>query len=247
MPLRRGILISTLKEQDAPDFSSIQAETYWMLKRETEVLDKVRSGITHIMVEEYQDTDCAYCGLMYRMFTFEPFASKLDTDLSKGAADVRTVRNLSQFMQVLRKYENDKGISVLSPGNHNKLSEGAKEIDNAAESLFNFHLRYLYEGGMGEFEDESDYAPSGCVSFLTIHRAKGMEFPISISNADRSRTKQTRCISTSGENTTLHFRGLRTCRYLHAQKNTPANIRALTKSSKMRTTLSRTWKIRALA
>ncbi|MGC3713723.1 3'-5' exonuclease, partial [Enterococcus faecalis] len=28
------------------------------------------------------------------------------------------------------------------------------------------------------YQDESEYAPSGCVSFLTIHQSKGMEFPI---------------------------------------------------------------------
>ncbi|MCL0184788.1 hypothetical protein M2T59_31730, partial [Klebsiella pneumoniae] len=29
-----------------------------------------------------------------------------------------------------------------------------------------------------EYEDDSEYAPSGCVSFMTIHQSKGMEFPI---------------------------------------------------------------------
>lgn len=33
-------------------------------------------------------------------------------------------------------------------------------------------------GGISEYEDDSEYAPGGCVSFLTIHQAKGMEFPI---------------------------------------------------------------------
>lgn len=38
----------------------------------------------------------------------------------------------------------------------------------------------LLDGGIGEYEDDSEYAPSGCVSFLTIHQSKGMEFPIVI-------------------------------------------------------------------
>jgi DNA helicase-2/ATP-dependent DNA helicase PcrA len=34
------------------------------------------------------------------------------------------------------------------------------------------------DGGIDEYEDESEYAPSGCVSFLTIHQSKGLEFPV---------------------------------------------------------------------
>ena len=35
----------------------------------------------------------------------------------------------------------------------------------------------MIEDGIGEYEDESEYAPSGCVSFMTIHQSKGLEFP----------------------------------------------------------------------
>ena len=33
---------------------------------------------------------------------------------------------------------------------------------------------------MGEFEDFDETLPSGCVSFMTIHQSKGLEFPITI-------------------------------------------------------------------
>lgn len=46
--------------------------------------------------------------------------------------------------------------------------------------LFNGYMRFLHDGGIEEFEDPADYAPSGCVSFMTIHQAKGLEFPIVI-------------------------------------------------------------------
>ncbi|MCB0053425.1 MAG: hypothetical protein KDE24_28220, partial [Caldilinea sp.] len=35
-------------------------------------------------------------------------------------------------------------------------------------------------GGIDEYQDDAEYAPSGCVSFLTIHQSKGMEFPVVI-------------------------------------------------------------------
>jgi superfamily I DNA/RNA helicase len=44
--------------------------------------------------------------------------------------------------------------------------------------LFNRFLRFLIDGGIGEYEDESEFAPSGSVSFLTIHQSKGLEFPV---------------------------------------------------------------------
>ncbi len=57
--------------------------------------------------------------------------------------------------------------------------------------LFNLYFRFLYNGGIDEYEDDSEYAPSGCVSFLTIHQSKGMEFPVvvvgSLGNLPRSR------------------------------------------------------------
>ena len=51
-------------------------------------------------------------------------------------------------------------------------------IDTQTEWFFNSYLRFLYDGGISEYEDDAEYAPSGCVSFLTIHQSKGMEFPI---------------------------------------------------------------------
>jgi DNA helicase-2/ATP-dependent DNA helicase PcrA len=46
------------------------------------------------------------------------------------------------------------------------------------EELFNIYIKYLYMDGIGEYEDDSEYAPSGCVSFMTIHQSKGLEFPV---------------------------------------------------------------------
>lgn len=39
---------------------------------------------------------------------------------------------------------------------------------------------FLEELGQNEYEDELDYAPSGTVSFYTIHQSKGLEFPVVI-------------------------------------------------------------------
>ena len=115
-------------------------------------------------------TDYAYSGLMYQLFEFAPFRQILDTEMDVGVVDIRPARNLAKFTQIIGKFEYLHRIDVLSK----------KYIDRNTERLFNLYLRLLYDGGITEYEDDSEYAPSGCVSFLTIHQSKGMEFPIVI-------------------------------------------------------------------
>ena len=113
--------------------------------------------------------DYAYTGLLYRMFEFEPFKSLLDTNISfSKVKDLRIPRNLALLSQIISKYEYLHHINVLT----------LKNIEEGTERFFNQFIRFLYNGGFNEYEDESEYAPSGCVSFLTIHQSKGMEFPI---------------------------------------------------------------------
>ena len=113
-------------------------------------------------------TNYAYVGLMYQMFAFEPFASILDIDVDNGVTDVRPTRNLAMLTQIVGKFEYLHKIDVFNE----------KFIDRDTEKFFNLYLKLLIDGGISEYEDDSEYAPSGCVSFLTIHQSKGMEFPI---------------------------------------------------------------------
>lgn len=125
------------------------------------------------------NTDYTYSGLLYRLFRFEPFASILDTNVSAGVVDVRPIRNIAKFTQIVGKFEFLHQVYILSE----------KRIKGITEQLFTHYMRLLMDGGIDEYEDDSEYAPSGCVSFLTIHQSKGMEFPIvfvdSLSNNPR--------------------------------------------------------------
>lgn len=128
-------------------------------------------------------TDYAYSGLLYKMFMFKPFSDILDTDMSVGVVDIRPTRNLALFTQIIGKFEYLHRVDVFN----------GSYIDRNTELLFNLYLKLLYDGGISEYEDEAEYAPSGCVSFLTIHQSKGMEFPIvfvdSLSNSPRKSYK----------------------------------------------------------
>ena len=127
-------------------------------------IDNIRT--THSSMTE--NADYAFSGLLYQILEFEPFKTYISTDVGIGVKDERTVRNVSIFTEVLGKFEYYLNISVFTK----------KNIAFSSGSFFDRFVRYLYEGGIDEYEDESEYAPSGCVSFLTIHQAKGMEFPI---------------------------------------------------------------------
>ena len=118
--------------------------------------------------------DYGYTGLFYMLLSFKPFSDWLDVDLDSGLVDVRPARNLATLTQIIGKYEYLNRITVLDGREY----KGKRRIDSNTENLFNTYLRLLLDGGMSEYEDDSEYAPSGCVSFLTIHQSKGMEFPI---------------------------------------------------------------------
>lgn len=113
-------------------------------------------------------TDHGYSGLLYRLFMFKPFSDILDTNLEVGVVDIRPTRNLAKLTQIIGKFEYLHNINVLS----------GKRILKDTELLFNMYLKLLFDGGITEYEDDDEYAPSGCVSFLTIHQSKGMEFPV---------------------------------------------------------------------
>lgn len=139
----------------------------------TDILKFIRQhGKSHVGLTG--TTDYAYSGLLYQLFMFEPFKGILDTDLGLGVVDIRPTRNLALLTQVIGKYEYLHRIDVLDAREY----RGQRRIDQDTEMLFNLYLRLLIDGGITEYEDDAEYAPSGCVSFLTIHQSKGMEFPI---------------------------------------------------------------------
>ena len=128
------------------------------------IVDKIKK---HGNLQE-GNTDYAFTGLLYQLFAFEPFSNYLGIDLKQGVVDERPARNLSILSSILGKYEYLHRIDVFTENN----------IISGVEQFFNMYLKFLHDGGITEYEDDTEYAPSGCISFMTIHQSKGMEFPI---------------------------------------------------------------------
>lgn len=117
--------------------------------------------------EMKENLDYAFSGFFYQLLQFDTFKTLIDREVA-GVKDTRELRNIGLLSNILVKFEYLHNIQVLT----------SKNIENSLISLFNIYLNFLIDGGINEYEDMSEYAPSGCVSFMTIHQSKGMEFPI---------------------------------------------------------------------
>ena len=115
-----------------------------------------------------RSTDYAFSGLFYQLLQFPLFSRYLGDDAHGGVRDSRPARNLALLSKLLTRFEYFHRVPVLA----------AKYLEANLRQLFNNYFRFLESGGLDEFEDASEYAPRGCISFMTIHQAKGLEFPV---------------------------------------------------------------------
>ncbi len=117
-----------------------------------------------------RNTNYAFSALIYQMFQFPLFSHYLNVELNANKTDLRPAYNVGIITNLINKFEYLYNISVLTSKNLNPTLYG----------LFNEYLRFIYEGGLDEFENFDETIPAGCISFMTIHQSKGLEFPITI-------------------------------------------------------------------
>ena len=117
-----------------------------------------------------KSTDYGFTSLLYQLFQFPFFAKYLKVDLDANKTDLRAAYNIGTLTSLTSKFEYLNNVTIFTPAN----------IDSVLKSFFNYYLRFLVQGGLSEFEDFDETLPSGCISFMTIHQSKGLEFPITI-------------------------------------------------------------------
>jgi DNA helicase-2/ATP-dependent DNA helicase PcrA len=105
--------------------------------------------------------------LFYRLCGFRHFKTMFD--LAEAGTDEGPVCNLSLISQYLAKFM-DEYRSVISADI--LLENGFQRL------LFGSYLYALFRLGESEYEDAEDPFPKGRIPFLTIHQAKGLEFPV---------------------------------------------------------------------
>lgn len=155
------ILINLTKE-----FGDTTKEDWLALKRFTEQKTSIHGNLT-------KNTDYGFTEVCYELLGQKVFKNLLEINPGDGVVLERRARNLASLINAVSKYEEYYDVEVLSPS----------KINYHVYRLFALYLSHMFSGGVDEYEDEMEYAPSGCVSFMTIHQSKGMEFPVVIAGA----------------------------------------------------------------
>jgi len=128
------------------------------------------SGKMKTHEEMRQNTNYAFTALVYEMLQFPLFAHYLDVNLTENKNDLRPAYNIGIIIGLLSKFEYLYNVTVITRKNYEWLMK----------HLFCQYLKFIVDGGISEYEDFDENIPSGCVSFMTIHQSKGLEFPITI-------------------------------------------------------------------
>ncbi|MCL0050935.1 ATP-dependent helicase [Dehalococcoidia bacterium] len=113
-------------------------------------------------LKEGETLDRRLADYFYQFLAHEPFASMVNNE--------NRARNLAIFSQLLNIFQNYYHYAVVSHRNRDLLRL----------EFFNSFLRLLYIGGINEYEDPDQPFPKGHVQVMTIHQAKGLEFPVVI-------------------------------------------------------------------
>jgi len=97
---------------------------------------------------------------LYHLLALEPFKSAVKSD--------NVARNIAIFSQLLNVFQSYYHYTVVTHKNREFLRF----------HFFNSFVRLLHDGGINEYEDPDQPFPKGHVQVMTIHQAKGLEFPV---------------------------------------------------------------------
>ena len=111
-------------------------------------------------LREGEALDLRPADYLYHLLALEPFRGAVGNE--------NTARNLAIFSQLLNVFQSYYHYTVVTHRNREFLRF----------HFFNSFLRLLYDGGINEYEDPDRPFPKGHVQVMTIHQAKGLEFPV---------------------------------------------------------------------
>lgn len=170
--LKKNIFLHKISDDLRQYYIGCVKEAFVLMKSDAGLHDYIEKQMREIHSLS-SDAGKSLLNIFYRLIAFEPFKGYLLADLKDNVLQTRAARNLSEISRMLSKFCFLHKMHAITPDN--KIS--------MPEELFNIYLKYHFIDGIGEYEDESEYAPSGCVSFMTIHQSKGLEFPVVVTGS----------------------------------------------------------------
>ena len=128
----------------------------WLLEKRKEYLN---------FGEEKRDN---FSEIFYSLFAFKTFKNLINLEV-EGAKDASATYNLGLFSKLLKQFEFISKLEKFTMEN----------IERTLKYFFITHMKLLFEEELDEYENKGE-TPKGAVSFMTIHQAKGLEFPVVI-------------------------------------------------------------------
>ena len=111
-------------------------------------------------LQEGESLDYRPADYFYQLLALEPFRS--------ATQDENTARNFAIFSNLIGVFQSYYHYTVITHRNR----------EYVRFHFFTSFLRLLHDGGINEYEDQNAPFPRGHVQVMTIHQAKGLEFPV---------------------------------------------------------------------
>jgi DNA helicase-2/ATP-dependent DNA helicase PcrA len=126
------------------------------------MLRELEAEITHRIEHQHEEQGLPLrlADYFYRLLAVEPFACFADEE--------SVMHNLVIFSKMLETFQ-----TVYQPTHASYTSR-----ERITHDFFNAFLCLLKDDGLNEYEDEQEPFPPGHVQIMTIHQAKGLEFPV---------------------------------------------------------------------
>ena len=114
--------------------------------------------------EDLQIPNISLVDYFYRLITAKPFLIYVKGDDDQEGP----IHNLELFSQLLHTFQRYYYHGIVTLQNRRRI----------AHDFFQKFLSLLHTDGLNQYEDAHQPIPKGHVPILTIHQAKGLEFPV---------------------------------------------------------------------
>ena len=111
-------------------------------------------------LQEDETLDYRPADYFYELLALEPFRTATHNE--------NAARNLAIFSNLIGVFQSYYHYTVITHRNREYIRF----------HFFTSFLRLLHDGGINEYEDQDAPFPKGHVQVMTIHQAKGLEFPV---------------------------------------------------------------------